>query len=474
MTEVMRPFRDLLKPTTEFSWTEELQKAFEKSKEVIIEAVKDGIMTFEMERTTCLATDWSKQGIGFALLQKYCDCRDITPICCSSGWKLVFAGSRFTSDAESRYSPVEGEALAAVFGLKRAKHFTLGCTDLVLAVDHMPLLGILGNKNLDEVENPRLQRLKEKTLRFNFKIIHVPGVKNKAADATSRHPTGKGEHMEIACHTITQSSTEPSPSPERLSKVFLQNLRRPVTEDELDESLMVEQETMGHSMARLAQLNWSEHDTDNVESKICASNICSMSNITPISWQDVEDESANDEKIAALNRLISDGSPSERTLWPKELEQYHRHRDHLSTVGPVVLYKDRAVLPVSLRKKALEVLHSAHQGVTSMVSRAVPAVFWPCMQEDIIRARQACSSCDKNTPSQPAAPPKPLPTPSYPFEMIVSDYFSNAGKQFLIIADRYSGWLSIYQGGPHGADSLIKQLKTHFTTFGISDKLASD
>ena len=199
-----------------------------------------------------------------------------------------------------------------------------------------------------------------------------------------------------------------------------------------------------------------------------------MSNITPISWQDVEDESANDEKIAALNRLISNGSPSERTLWPKELEQYHRHRDHLSTVGPVVLYKDRAVLPVSLHKKALEVLHSAHQGVTSMVSRAVPAVFWPCMQEDIIRARQACSSCDKNTPSQPAAPPKPLPTPSYPFEMIVSDYFSHAGKQFLIIADRYSGWLSIYQGGPDGADSLIKQLKTHFTTFGISDELASD
>ena len=199
-----------------------------------------------------------------------------------------------------------------------------------------------------------------------------------------------------------------------------------------------------------------------------------MSNITPISWQDVEEESANDEKIAALNKLISDEPSSERTLWPKELEDYYRYRDHLSTVGPVVLYKDRAVLPVGLRKKALKVLHSAHQGVTSMVSRAVPAVFWPCMQEDIVRARQLCSSCDHNSPSQPAAPPKPLPTPSYPFEMIVSDYFSYAGKQFLIIADRYSGWLSVYQGGPDGADSLIKLLKTHFTTFGISDELASD
>ena len=109
-----------------------------------------------------------------------------------------------------------------------------------------------------------------------------------------------------------------------------------------------------------------------------------------------------------------------------------------------------------------------------MTSRAATAVYWPCMQEDIIRTRQACTSCDKNTPSQPAAPPKPLPSPTYPFEMVASDYFSYAGKQFLIVVDRYSGWLSVYQAGPNGAESLIKELKTHFTTFGISSELASD
>ena len=127
------------------------------------------------------------------------------------------------------------------------------------------------------MENPRLQRLKEKTLRFNFKIIHVPGVKHKAADATSRHPTGHGEHMEIATLTtnhvlggspvqcdklpawsVTQDQAvraEDKPKYKRLSKVFLQNLRRPVTEEERDESLLLE-ETMGRSMARLAQLSW--------------------------------------------------------------------------------------------------------------------------------------------------------------------------------------------------------------------------
>ena len=213
--------------------------------------------------------------------------------------------------------------------------------------------------------------------------------------------------MEIASNTVTQPNTEPSLSPnyERLSKVFLQNLRRPVTEDERDESLLLEQETMGRSMARLAQLSWRKTGINN-EENFSVPNISSMSNITPVPWQDVEEESANDEKIAALNKLISDEPSSERTLWPKELEDYYRYCDHFSTVGPVVLYKDRAVLPVGLRKKALEVLHSAHQGVTSMVSRAVPAVFWPCMQEDIVRARQLCSSCDHNSPSQPAAPPK--------------------------------------------------------------------
>ena len=113
MTSVMRPFRELLKPSSEFAWTDELDTAFTESKQVIIDAVKDGVMTFEMGRTSCLATDWSKHGVGFVLLQKYCNCKDRTPICCSSGWKLVFAGSRFTSGAESRYAPVEGEALAA-------------------------------------------------------------------------------------------------------------------------------------------------------------------------------------------------------------------------------------------------------------------------------------------------------------------------------------------------------------------------
>ena len=50
--------------------------------------------------------------------------------------------SRFTQPSEARYAPVEGEALAVVYALEKAKFFVLGCDDLTIAVDHRPLLGI--------------------------------------------------------------------------------------------------------------------------------------------------------------------------------------------------------------------------------------------------------------------------------------------------------------------------------------------
>ena len=116
-SEVMLIFRKLLKPTTEFLWTQELQDCFEKSKEVIVEAVERGIKIYDPTRITALCTDWSKNGLGFMLVQKECTCEDITPICCFSGWTLVYAGSRFTSPAESRYAPIEGECLSAAWSL---------------------------------------------------------------------------------------------------------------------------------------------------------------------------------------------------------------------------------------------------------------------------------------------------------------------------------------------------------------------
>ena len=62
---VMEPFRHLLSNKTPFAWSAELEQAFQSSKEVIVKECKKGVCNFDPKLPTCLATAWSKTGIGF-------------------------------------------------------------------------------------------------------------------------------------------------------------------------------------------------------------------------------------------------------------------------------------------------------------------------------------------------------------------------------------------------------------------------
>ena len=115
-----------------------LKEAFVKSKDEIIRLVKHGVKQFQPEKVTCLSTDFSKGGLGWILQQKNCKCEVVSPLCCETGWDLVLAGGRFTNDAESRYAPVEGEALAIAAALENSRYYTLGCPDLHIATDQNP------------------------------------------------------------------------------------------------------------------------------------------------------------------------------------------------------------------------------------------------------------------------------------------------------------------------------------------------
>lgn len=88
---------------------------------MIISEIEEGVRIFDKSKPTCLATDWSKSGIGFWLFQKHCQCPSPEPFCCRTGWKITLVGSRFTHAAESRYAPVEGEALAVADALDEAR-----------------------------------------------------------------------------------------------------------------------------------------------------------------------------------------------------------------------------------------------------------------------------------------------------------------------------------------------------------------
>ena len=89
--------------------------------------------------------------------------------------RLVQCGSRFLADAETRYTTIELDLLAVVWALSKCRFHLIDLQNFTLTTDHRPLVPILNVHTLDTVENPRLQRLKEKTSPYLFTAVWRAG-----------------------------------------------------------------------------------------------------------------------------------------------------------------------------------------------------------------------------------------------------------------------------------------------------------
>ena len=192
-----------------------------------------------------------------------------------------------------------------------------------------------------------------------------------------------------------------------------------------------------------------------------------------ITWDKVRKAVEDDVEMKDLVDIIESGIPTDRHCMPSHLQKYHQFSDHLSTIDGVPTYKDRIIIPSSLRRGILSALHAAHQGITSMIARAESSVFWPGITPDITKTRNNCRHCNIMVPSQPNAPPTPIAYPEYPFQHVCADFFHYKGRYYLVSVDRYSNWPIVVES-TGGAQSLIQNLRRTFVTYGIPEKLSSD
>ena len=113
-----------------------------------------------------------------------------------------------------------------------------------------------------------------------------------------------------------------------------------------------------------------------------------------------------------------------------------------------------------------------------MYSRAKAIVYWPRLISDLENARNNCRSCHKNAPSHAKLPPSAPEIPTTPFQMIFADYFQLAGKHYLVIGDRLSGWTEIVQDrnvlGSTDSKGLCTALRTLFSRVGVPEEISSD
>ena len=102
--------------------------------------------------------------------------------------KPIGFASRSLSHAETRYSQLDKEALAIVFGVKKFHQYLYG-RHFTICTDHKPLLGLFNeSRSVPHMASGRVQRWALILAAYEYTIVYKPGQANANADAFSRLP----------------------------------------------------------------------------------------------------------------------------------------------------------------------------------------------------------------------------------------------------------------------------------------------
>ena len=413
---IMEPFRELLKHNSRFYWDDALDQLFKESRREINRLIKDGVKTFQVGKETCLTTDLSKSGIGFVLTQKHCSCPIVDPLCGNGHWQLVYAGSRFTTPAEQRYAPIEGEALALMFSLESCRLFMMGCPNLTVATDHKPLIRIFNNRDLHDIKNRRLLNFKERTLMYGYRIISIPGKDNAGANTMSRIPPPS---------TVSTLSYD----------------------DDIELSIK----------AAAIQQFYQPKDPPN------------------ITYEKIRAACNTDDECQSLLSLIKNGFPQRKDDIDDTVTPFWAFRHELYTINDLIYIEGRVLIPKSLRNAIVEHLHIGHQGVNSMRANAKRRFFWPGMGSQLSVRRSQCKRCNEIAPSNRKETPKSHDQPEHPFQMVVADLFHMASRTYLVYADRFTAWTEVASTAENtNGKTICNILRRYFVNFGVPEELSSD
>lgn len=406
------PLRALLKPSNAFIWTPDHQAAFQSVKTAL--SSPPILAHYDPKLPTVLQTDAARlKGLGYALLQQH-----------GSHWRLVQCGSRFLSDTESRYAMIELELLALVWALKKCRIFLQGLQHFTVVVDHRPLLPILNDYTMDAVENPRLQRLKEKTTLFNFTTVWKKGKEHVIPDALSRAPVdGPASDDECLVQALEQQVQE-------VSSVII-----------------------GEVSGR-----------------------CYPHHLPDPRLGELRREADADDTYQRLLEMVTGGFPNSKNQLPQLLLPFWSVRHELTVHDGLILKGCRIMVPVASRKATLEMLHASHQGIDRTKRRARQTVWWPGINSDITNTVSACNSCQERRASLPQEPMATDPPPSRIFEDVSSDIFTLAGRNFLVYVDRLSNWPVVFQlpRGDATSRQVIRAFREAFVSLGVPVRVRTD
>ncbi|TWW76465.1 Retrovirus-related Pol polyprotein from transposon 412 [Takifugu flavidus] len=172
--------RLLSEPDLTFDKALKLAQAIETACKDVKELMQSAevLVHYDPEKDLVLSCDASPYGVG-AVLSHFMPDGTERPI----GFT-----SRTLNPAEKKYSQLDKEGLAVMFGIKRFHKYIYG-RKFTIVTDHKPLLGLFSEmRAVPQMASPRIQRWAVTLRAYEYTIVYKEGRYHCNADALSRLP----------------------------------------------------------------------------------------------------------------------------------------------------------------------------------------------------------------------------------------------------------------------------------------------
>lgn len=149
-----------------WKWDKEQEQAFQSTKDLL--NTSDVLVHYSADRELVLSCDASPYGVGAVLSHVMED---------GSERPIGFV-SRTLQPAETRYSQLDKEGLAVIFGVEKFHKYLYG-RNFTIYTDHKPLIFLFNEKKpIPQMGSQRVQRWAVKLSAYTYSMVYKPGKKN--------------------------------------------------------------------------------------------------------------------------------------------------------------------------------------------------------------------------------------------------------------------------------------------------------
>ena len=176
---------------------------------------------------------------------------------------------------------------------------------------------------------------------------------------------------------------------------------------------------------------------------VCTHEIVNTTQISPPRLREIQQKTATDPELQTVMQIITDGWPEHRSQADPRARPYFDVQDELTIIDGILYKGQRIIIPASLRKSALTMLHAAHQGIVKTKQLARDLLYWPAINGQIEYMVARFSACQERRPTQEREPLLPMPIPEGPWQHVAQDLFDCLGHKWLMCVDYYSEYFEM-------------------------------